>query len=57
MSNLPDEFNPAQWAAVQGVRRVGLRGIMEWSDRAGLALLAGWLDSCCWCFRISLAWA
>lgn len=43
MSKLSDEFNPAQWAAVQGVRRVGLRGIMEWSDRAGLALLAGFL--------------
>ena len=36
-----DELSPAQWALVKDLRRSSWRGLCEWTDRAGLALLAG----------------
>ncbi len=36
-----DELSPAQWALVKNMRRSSWRGLCEWTDRAGLALLAG----------------
>jgi urea transport system permease protein len=35
-----EELSPAQWALVKGIRRSSWRGVLEWTDRAGLAILA-----------------